>query len=124
LRKWNADLSPFVENLLDEAPLLGKEHDVETSPLFYYGTVRPRTVGMTITYRPYARAFAGRHPGGAVEVTLLMHMTSTADRCDCALFSPMLASMGSFVGGDITQGVDIVPFDVESSPADFVVSTT
>ncbi|MEP7310986.1 MAG: TonB-dependent receptor [Pseudomonadota bacterium] len=51
LRKGNADISLFVDNVLDKAPLLGKQHDVEGSPLFYYGTTHPRTIGMTITFR-------------------------------------------------------------------------
>ncbi len=43
--------SVFVNNLFDTAPLLGKSRDVDTSSLYYYRTVRPRTVGLTVSYR-------------------------------------------------------------------------
>ena len=51
IRTGRIDASLFVNNIFDTAPLLGKSHDTETSPLFYYRTVRPRTVGLTIAYR-------------------------------------------------------------------------
>ncbi|MBB4614185.1 TonB-dependent receptor [Novosphingobium taihuense] len=51
LRTGPVDASIFVNNLFDTAPLLGKSHDTAASPLYYYGTVRPRTVGLTVTFR-------------------------------------------------------------------------
>ena len=51
IRTGRIDASLFVHNIFDAAPLLGKSHDTETSPLFYYRTVRPRMVGLTIAYR-------------------------------------------------------------------------
>lgn len=51
IRTGDIDASVFVNNLFDTAPLLGKSHDVETSPLYYYRTLRPRTVGLTVSYR-------------------------------------------------------------------------
>ncbi len=63
--------------------------------------------------------------GADVGVALLTHVTSTAShRCDLQALVAHGRSMGSLVGVDITQGVGIVPFDVESSRVDFVVSTT
>lgn len=68
--------------------------------------------------------FIGRW-GPDVGVALLTHVTSTAShRCDLQALVAHGRAMGSLVGVDITQGVGIVPFDVESSHADFVVSTT
>jgi len=51
IRTGRVDASLFVNNLFDTAPLLGKSHDTEASPVLYYRTVRPRTVGLTIAYR-------------------------------------------------------------------------
>ncbi|MDF8333702.1 TonB-dependent receptor [Novosphingobium cyanobacteriorum] len=51
IRTGGVDASIFVNNLFDTAPLLGKSHDTQTSPLFYYSTVRPRTVGVTVSFR-------------------------------------------------------------------------
>ena len=51
LRTGGVDLSVFANNVFNTAPLLGKSHDVETSPLFYYRTLRPRTLGLTVGYR-------------------------------------------------------------------------
>ncbi|MEO5706435.1 MAG: TonB-dependent receptor [Alteraurantiacibacter sp.] len=51
LRTGGVDASIFVNNLFNSTPLLGKSHDVETSPLFYYRTPRPRTIGLTVGYR-------------------------------------------------------------------------
>lgn len=51
LRKAGLDASLFVNNLLDSAPLLSQTHDTSTSTLFYYNTIRPRTIGLTLTYR-------------------------------------------------------------------------
>jgi iron complex outermembrane recepter protein len=50
-RKSGLDASLFVNNLLDKAPLLSQAHDTSTSTLFYYNTIRPRTIGVTLTYR-------------------------------------------------------------------------
>ncbi|MXO65289.1 TonB-dependent receptor [Altericroceibacterium endophyticum] len=51
LRSGNVDASIFVNNLLNAAPLLGKNRDTDTSPLYYYRTLRPRTAGLTVSYR-------------------------------------------------------------------------
>jgi iron complex outermembrane receptor protein len=52
VRLWDGvDASLFVNNLFDKAPLLNKGHDTETSPLFYYSTIRPRTIGVTVSVR-------------------------------------------------------------------------
>ena len=51
MRMAGFDASMFVNNLMDSAPLLRKSHDTQTSPLFYYQTIRPRTVGLTLSYR-------------------------------------------------------------------------
>lgn len=51
VRLGNVDASVFANNLFDTAPLLGKSHDTQTSPLFYYSTIRPRTIGLTVSYR-------------------------------------------------------------------------
>ena len=51
LRRSGLDASLFIDNLLDRQPLLSKAHDTTDSPLFYYHTIRPRTVGLTVTYR-------------------------------------------------------------------------
>ena len=51
LRNAGLDASLFVNNLLDKAPLLSQSHDTSTSTLFYYSTLRPRTIGLTLTYR-------------------------------------------------------------------------
>ena len=45
------DLSVFGRNLLNDAPLLGVNHDGLGDPLFYAVTVRPRTFGITGTYK-------------------------------------------------------------------------
>jgi len=51
VKMGNVDASIFANNLFDTAPLLGKLRDTETSPLFYYRTTRPRTIGLTVSYR-------------------------------------------------------------------------
>ena len=52
VRLWQGvDVSLFVNNLFDKAPMLNKTHNTETSPLFAYGTIRPRTVGITVSVR-------------------------------------------------------------------------
>ena len=47
----NANLSVFVDNLLDSAPQLGYTHQDSSTLLFENSTFRPRTVGLTVTYR-------------------------------------------------------------------------
>lgn len=47
--RW--DWSVFVNNLLNEAPLLSRSHDTLTSPLYFNLTTRPRTFGLTAVYR-------------------------------------------------------------------------
>lgn len=51
LRKSGLDASLFVNNVLDKAPLLSQTHDTSTTTLFYHNTIRPRTIGLTLTYR-------------------------------------------------------------------------
>lgn len=44
-------LAVFVDNALNEAPLLYQVRDSTVSPLFYQRTVRPRTIGINIGYK-------------------------------------------------------------------------
>ena len=60
-----------------------------------------------------------------VGVALLTWVTSTAShRCDLRTLIAHGRARGSLVGVDITQGVGILPFDVTSAIADFVVGST
>src|SRR6188768_2093405 len=60
-----------------------------------------------------------------VGVALLTWVTSTAShRCDLLTLVRHGHTMGSLVGADITQGVGIIPFDVQTIDADFVVGST
>ena len=45
------DVSVFVNNLLNEAPSFGRRRDSLASPLYFDLTARPRTVGLTASYR-------------------------------------------------------------------------
>jgi outer membrane receptor protein involved in Fe transport len=45
------EISAYVNNALDEAPRLSTSRDTPVSPLFYETTLRPRTFGITLTYR-------------------------------------------------------------------------
>ena len=45
------DISIFARNILNDTPPLGRYHDGVGDPLYYDVTVRPRQVGMTVTYR-------------------------------------------------------------------------
>jgi iron complex outermembrane recepter protein len=51
LRFDGIDLSLFAQNLTDSHPVLSNTRDTTTSDLFYQHTVRPRTIGITFTYR-------------------------------------------------------------------------
>jgi len=51
LRWAGIDLSLFAQNLTDSHPLLSHTRDTNTSDLFYDHTLRPRTIGVTATYR-------------------------------------------------------------------------
>jgi outer membrane receptor protein involved in Fe transport len=51
LRFGGLDLSLFAQNLTDSHPVLSHTRDTTTSDLFYDHTVRPRTIGLTATYR-------------------------------------------------------------------------
>jgi outer membrane receptor protein involved in Fe transport len=51
LRFGGVDLSLFGQNLTDSHPVLSHTRDTTTSDLFYGHTVRPRTIGVTVTYR-------------------------------------------------------------------------
>lgn len=46
-----ANVSLFVDNLLDSAPQLSRTHSDSDTVLFSETTLRPRTVGLTLTYR-------------------------------------------------------------------------
>jgi selenocysteine lyase/cysteine desulfurase len=60
-----------------------------------------------------------------VGVALLTWVTSTAShRCDLRALGEHGRAMGSLVGVDITQGVGIIPFDVQATDADFVLGST
>ncbi len=45
------DISLFARNILNDTPPLGLYHDNLGDPLYYGLTVRPRTVGLTVSYR-------------------------------------------------------------------------
>ena len=65
------------------------------------------------------------HWSADVGVALLTWVTSTAShRCDLRAMVEHGRAMGSLVGVDITQGVGIIPFDVQGTDADFVVGST
>jgi selenocysteine lyase/cysteine desulfurase len=65
------------------------------------------------------------HWDADVGVALLTWVTSTAShRSDLRALVAHGRAMGSVVGVDITQGVGIVPFDVQTTDADFVVGST
>jgi iron complex outermembrane recepter protein len=51
LRFNGLDVSIFGSNLTNSHPLLYTSHDELTSPLYYQYTQRPRTIGVTATYR-------------------------------------------------------------------------
>jgi hypothetical protein len=51
MRVESFDISLFCRNLLNETPSLGRMHDGLGDPLFFAVTVRPRTLGLTGTYR-------------------------------------------------------------------------
>jgi kynureninase len=60
-----------------------------------------------------------------VGVALLTWVTSTAShRCDLRALVAHGRAVGSVVGVDITQGVGILPFDAQSTGADFVVGSS
>ena len=65
------------------------------------------------------------HWSADVGVALLTWVTSTAShRCNLRALVEHGRAMGSLVGVDITQGVGIVPFDVQATNADFIVGST
>jgi outer membrane receptor protein involved in Fe transport len=50
--RWSGfDVSLFAQNLANSHPVLSHTRDTNTSDLFYDHTVRPRTIGITTTYR-------------------------------------------------------------------------
>jgi outer membrane receptor protein involved in Fe transport len=50
--RWNGfDLSQFGKNLTDAHPLLSQTRDTTASDLFFAHSIRPRTIGVTATYR-------------------------------------------------------------------------
>jgi selenocysteine lyase/cysteine desulfurase len=65
------------------------------------------------------------HWSADVGVALVTWVTSTAShRCDLRALVERGRAMGTIVGVDITQGVGIIPFDVQATDADFVVGST
>lgn len=61
----------------------------------------------------------------SVGLAVLTFVTSTSShRCDLDVLIAHGAAMGSLVGVDLTQGIGIVPFSLNDTPADFVISTT
>lgn len=60
-----------------------------------------------------------------VGIALLTMVTSTAShRCDLSMLVDHGRRMGTLIGVDVTQGIGLLPFDVESPRVDFTVSTT
>lgn len=51
LQYRGVDLSLFVDNVLKSQPILGRSRDTLASSLYYVTTLRPRTAGLTATYR-------------------------------------------------------------------------
>ena len=50
--RWDQfDASFYVNNALNQAPILVQSRDVVGSPLYFQRTMRPRTIGLTGTYR-------------------------------------------------------------------------
>jgi hypothetical protein len=50
--RWSGfDISLFANNVLNSLPVLVTGHDTTTSLLYYQHTWRPRTLGLTGTYR-------------------------------------------------------------------------
>ena len=47
----DVDISLFVDNLLDGAPRLALSHQDSSTLLFENATSRPRTIGLSLTYR-------------------------------------------------------------------------
>ncbi len=45
------DISLFVENLFDSKTNFGLSRDTSSSPIFYGSSFRPRTIGLTLSYR-------------------------------------------------------------------------
>jgi kynureninase len=63
--------------------------------------------------------------GDDVGLALLTFVTSTAShRCDLDALIAHGHAQGSIVGVDLTQGIGILPFSLNDTPADFVISTT
>lgn len=51
IRHNGIDASLFVTNLFDAHPELSRVHDTPQSSLYYFSTLRPRTIGLTVTLR-------------------------------------------------------------------------
>lgn len=63
--------------------------------------------------------------GADVGLALLTWVTSTSShRCDMDALVAHARKMGSLVGVDITQGVGLLPFDVQAPVVDFTISTS
>jgi len=61
----------------------------------------------------------------SVGLVMLNWISSTSShKCDVARLSSLSQAAGAVVGVDITQGAGILPFDVQSVPVDFAVSTS
>lgn len=60
-----------------------------------------------------------------VGVALITQVTSTASyRCDLAALVAHGRKIGSAIGVDVTQGIGLLPYDVQAPEADFTVSTS
>jgi outer membrane receptor protein involved in Fe transport len=51
VRHYAIDVSLFVNNVLDDAPILSRGQAVRSSPLFTLSTLTPRTYGVTASYK-------------------------------------------------------------------------
>lgn len=51
MRQYTVDVSLFVNNVLNEAPILSRGQAVRSSPLFTLSTLTPRTYGVTANYK-------------------------------------------------------------------------
>jgi iron complex outermembrane recepter protein len=51
VRQPSVDVSLFVNNVTNEAPIIGRGHSTRTSTLYTIGTLTPRSVGVTAAYK-------------------------------------------------------------------------
>lgn len=63
--------------------------------------------------------------GADVELAILTFVSSTAShRPDLSQLVAHGRAMGTLIGLDVTQGIGIIPFSVQQTPVDFVISTS